>query len=233
MSLEPDEKRLKLDLAGHRVSAALTGAGDARGVMVAAHGRVNDLDHPGLRAACRAAAAQGLACLRFNFPYRERHPLPTNGGEAVDSFRVLTAVHKAAAEWAKTRISERLILAGKSLGGRTTAYLASSGLTADGVIFLGYPLHAPENPARTREGVLHRITAPLLFIQGEHDALCREDLIRAVVEDLGPRAGLAMIPGVDHGFGQVGDDAAAPARALELIGRAVTEFVSGSAAEGL
>jgi predicted alpha/beta-hydrolase family hydrolase len=83
-------------------------------------------------------AEQGIATLRFNFPYMEK------GKRVPDPKPVCTAAISAAAEKA-TRLCPGLPLfaSGKSFGGRMTSTAASEGLIQNikGIVFFGFPLH--------------------------------------------------------------------------------------------
>jgi predicted alpha/beta-hydrolase family hydrolase len=88
------------------------------------------------------------------------------------------------------------------MGGRMTSN-ASAHEPIEGVrglIFLGFPLHAPKKPSRTRAEHLLQVLVPMLFLQGTRDDLADIGLIREVCAELGPRATLHEIEGADHSF---------------------------------
>ncbi len=217
---------LKLDLAGHRLTAAWAAPDRARGAVVIAHGRVNDLDHPSLIAAAKAAVEAGWAALRFNFPYRERAPLPGGVSAEPDHFGTLIAVHRAAAEWALSRTGGRLVMAGKSLGGRSAAAAVKGGHGVAGLFFLGFPLHPPGRYDQVRAEALAGLDRPMLFIQGGDDELCRLDLLRDVIDRLDPRPALAVIEGVGHGFDAPPGDPRPPEEIMAGIEAATYDFLT-------
>ena len=45
----------------------------------------------------------------------------------------------------------------------------ADGMPAAGLVFLGYPLHAPGKPEKARDEHLPGITVPMLFLQGRND----------------------------------------------------------------
>ena len=69
-----------------------------------------------------------------------------------------------------------------------------------GLVFFGFPLHAPGKPGTERGGHLADVREPMLFLQGTRDSLARLELIRSVVEGLGSRATLHVVEDGDHGF---------------------------------
>jgi predicted alpha/beta-hydrolase family hydrolase len=79
------------------------------------------------------------------------------------------------------------------------SHLAAAGAAVDGLLFLGYPLHPAGKPAPLRAAHLARITAPMLFLTGTRDPLCRLDLLRPVLAEL-PRATLHVVDDGDHSF---------------------------------
>jgi predicted alpha/beta-hydrolase family hydrolase len=69
-----------------------------------------------------------------------------------------------------------------------------------GLIFLGFPLHPPEQPSDARGEHLSRVGIPLLFIQGARDEFAEAALLNPLIERLGSRATLCVLPGADHSF---------------------------------
>ena len=74
------------------------------------------------------------------------------------------------------------------------------GQPADGLVFLGYPLHPPGRTETLRDRHLPDVQAPMLFLQGTRDSFARWDLIEDLAGRLGPRATLLRIEGGDHSF---------------------------------
>ena len=68
-----------------------------------------------------------------------------------------------------------------------------------GLVFLGFPLHAPGKPGTQRAVHLEQVQIPMLFLQGTRDALADLSLIRDVCEGL-PHATLHVVEGGDHSF---------------------------------
>lgn len=212
---EYDRKLVRL--AGHSVETTLHIPPKAKGAMIIAHGRINDLDHPALIAASEGAHAAGWATLCFNFPYRQR------GDAQPDPFLILTEVHAAAAEWTLRRPGLnpiRLVLAGKSMGARTALQAAMDGAKAEGLLFLGYPLHLPDDPTSLRDKPLYELSLPLGIIQGDTDALCDLKILQKVLAGISPTPMLTVIPGADHGFGVPLGDHNPPPQTLEAVKKA-------------
>jgi predicted alpha/beta-hydrolase family hydrolase len=69
-----------------------------------------------------------------------------------------------------------------------------------GLIFLGFPLHPPDQPGVERAEHLASAHGPLLFLQGDRDELAGLRRLRPVVRKLGARASLHVVKAADHGF---------------------------------
>ena len=91
--------------------------------------------------------------------------------------------------------------AGRSMGGRIASQVVAGGVAADGLVFLGYPLHPPGSPRPCAIAICPQIAAPMLFVQGTRDAFARPDLLAAVLERLGPKAWVHRVEDGDHSFG--------------------------------
>ena len=59
-----------------------------------------------------------------------------------------------------------LYLGGKSMGARLAAQLVAREVGASGLVFLGYPLHAPGRPDPLRNQPVYQLPCPTLFIEG-------------------------------------------------------------------
>ena len=188
----------KLSIAvpgGDTVSGELYEPKKGGGAAVAlAPGAGTSMDNPLLVAVAEGLAARGHAVLRFNFAYREK------GSRRPDPAKVLTATYRAAADALRDRAGGKLVIGGRSMGGRMASLLAAEGYACDGLVFLGYPLHPAGKPEQLRDAHLPAVSAPMLFVQGTRDALCDLALLRPVLARLGARATLHEVRGGDHGF---------------------------------
>jgi uncharacterized protein len=185
-----------------RISAVQEGPGGGP-ILVLAHGAGGTMRNPLLDGFAAGLAAAGVTCLRFNFLYAEA------GKRGPDREPLLREAWSAA--FARGReIGEPAWAGGKSMGGRIASMMVADGdLEAAGLVFVGYPLHAPGKPDRLRDEHLDAITVPMLWLQGTADPFSRWDLLEGVVGRLGERATLHRVEGGDHSFrvrGQKRDD---------------------------
>jgi predicted alpha/beta-hydrolase family hydrolase len=188
--------RVAVEDAGD-VSALLMLPKEARVMLALAHGAGAGMTHPFVAALAAELAAVAVATLRYQFPYMEqRRGRP-------DSPAVATATVAAAVRAAWEHAPDLPLFAGgKSFGGRMTSQAAADGLLPGvrGVVFFGFPLHAPNKPGMKRAEHLKHVTVPMLFLQGTRDTLADLTLLRPICRGLGPRATLHVIETADHSF---------------------------------
>lgn len=140
---------------------------------------------------------RGIATLRYQFPYMEE------GSKRPDRPALAHATVRAAVQAAAHRMPDMPLFAGgKSFGGRMTsqAQAERSLPGVRGVAFFGFPLHPAGKPSTTRAEHLADVHVPMLFIQGQRDALADMTLLGPMVGRLGTRATLATIEDADHSF---------------------------------
>lgn len=178
------------------VSGLLLRPTDARLLYVLAHGAGAGMRHPFLEAISQRLAEQGIATLRYQFPYMERRarrPDPPTVAAAT--------VRAAVTEAARLAPGLPLVAGGKSFGGRmtSTAQAEEPLPGVRGLVFLGFPLHPPGRPDDKRAVHLARVQIPMLFLQGDRDEFADPKLLRPVVERL-ERSTLHVVQGGDHSF---------------------------------
>ncbi|HTH65497.1 MAG TPA: alpha/beta family hydrolase, partial [Gemmatimonadales bacterium] len=182
---ESSEHRIPMGEPSGDVSAILVRPPDATSLYVLAHGAGAGMRHPFLGRIADALAGQGVATLRYQFPYMERKI------RRPDPPAVATATVRAAVALAQRLAPElSLIAGGKSFGGRmtSTAQAAEPLPGVRGLAFLGFPLHPPGKPAVTRGEHLDAVRVPMLFLQGDRDEFAELILLRQVLRKVGPRA---------------------------------------------
>jgi uncharacterized protein len=193
----PDpEETLQIGTVKGTVSAKYARPRSPFATIVVAHGAGAGMDHPFLVGLARACLEEGMATMRFNFPFIE------SGRRSPDTEAVLRDTWRAVfdASWAR-RKREPVWASGKSLGGRLASMCAADAeIRPAGLVFLGYPLHPPGKPERIRDEHLYRVEVPMLFLQGTSDPFASPDLLRGVVEKLGDRATLVPFEGAGHSF---------------------------------
>ncbi len=178
------------------VSAELISGAQVNAVMTLAHGAGAGMNHPFMVGLAKALAEQGIATLRFNFPYMEqkkkRPDLPAIAHKAIEA-----AIAKAHEYFPPVPV----FAAGKSFGGRMSSQFLSdhSPEFVKGIVLFGFPLHPAGKPGIERAEHLQKVKVPMLFLQGTRDDLATWNLIEAVTQKL-TLATLQKIEGADHSF---------------------------------
>jgi uncharacterized protein len=163
--------------------------------MLVGHGAGAGMDHPFMVGFCEELSSAGVSALRFNFPYLEA------GRRSPGSPKDAIAAFVAAFEAATGRTGGRPVFAGgKSYGGRMASMAAAEGMPAAGLVFLGYPLHAPGKTDQVRDTHLYGLKLPMLFLQGTKDPFADPDVLAGVLRKLGKRATYVPFEGAGHSF---------------------------------
>jgi predicted alpha/beta-hydrolase family hydrolase len=164
-------------------------------LFVCAHGAGGHMADRGMLAVAERLRRAGFGVVRFNFRYREQ------GSGRPDAMPLLKETVAAVAIHAREQIApEKLILGGRSMGGRAASMLVADGFACDGLLLLAYPLHPAGQPDKLRDAHLAKIAVPTLCLNGTRDALCRRDLMDKVVDRLTGPWTMHWLEGADHSF---------------------------------
>lgn len=190
-------RKLKINVSKEwgSVSSLLILPKNAHSLLVLSHGAGAGMDHSFMEALAQALADHGVATLRFNFLYKE------NGGGPDRPPKAFAAIRAALEKADKYAEGLTLLLGGKSFGGRMSSQLAAKEDLDDvkGIVYYGFPLHAPGKEGVERAAHLKDIKIKQLFLQGTRDTLAKLDLIKVVCKKL-RKATLKIIDGGDHSF---------------------------------
>jgi predicted alpha/beta-hydrolase family hydrolase len=103
---------------------------------------------------------------------------------------------------------DRLVLGGRSMGGRICSMAVGDGLAALGLALVSYPLHPPGKADRLRTEHFPQLDLPCLFVSGTRDAFGTvEELEQATKAIPGPVTHRWIESG-DHGLRRRDDDVA-------------------------
>ncbi len=208
-----------------KVSAIFLCPEKPRWLLVLAHGAGAGIRQAFMSGMARLLAKQGIASFRYQFPYMEQ------GKNGPDPQPVLLRTVRSAGVAAREIGGGLPMLAGgKSLGGRMTSTAASQeALTGvKGLVFFGFPLHAPGKPSSERGEHLFKIPLPMLFLQGTRDTLAEPALMRPLCARLqrGRPVRLQVIEGADHSFHVPKKSGRSDEEILEELARMVSEWTS-------
>ncbi len=195
--------------------------GADRAVLLA-HGAGSNMNGAALQAVTDALAAAKIPSLRFNYPYR------TAGRNAPDRPKVLdAATREAAAELAKrTKLPPaRLVLGGRSMGGRYCSMVVGDGddpVPALGLLMLSYPLHAAGKPDQPRVAHFPDIRVPILFVSGTRDSMAAKAELTKEAKAVRGKTSFHWVDTADHGYrplkasGRTADDVLAEVAATAV-----------------
>jgi uncharacterized protein len=149
-----------------------SGPSTARCHIVLAHGAGAPMTSPFMEKMTGLLAERGLRVSRFEFAYMAARRTGTR--KPPPKAELLIPEYDAIARrlTASLKNGQRLVVGGKSMGGRVASLVAgtlhSEGLIA-GLTCLGYPFHPPGNPDKLRTSHLETLGCPALIVQGERD----------------------------------------------------------------
>lgn len=198
--------------------------GADRAVLLA-HGAGADMNASALTTVADALADARVPSLRFNFPYRSA------GRRGPDRPPVLeAAVREAVGELAtRTKVPhERLVLGGRSMGGRICSIVAADAadpVPALGLVMLGYPLHPPGRPDSLRVEHFPRLTMPVLFASGTRDSFGTPDELERHAKQVKGKVSFHWIETGDHGFKPLKSSGLTAAAVLADVAETVVSFV--------
>jgi predicted alpha/beta-hydrolase family hydrolase len=179
------------------------------GALLLAPGAGADRNHRTLLAVAEAVAP--LPTERMDFPARKA------GRRSVDRPPVAIAAVRAEAEALVAREAidpGRLVLGGRSFGGRMCSMAVAEGLPAAGLVLLSYPLHPPGKHDQLRVEHFGDLRVPCLFVSGERDPFGSPDELRAEVAAIPGPVTMVFVPGAHDPKGQ---DAAVVAAVADWI----------------
>lgn len=141
------------------------------------------------------AALAPLPVARVDFPYRRA------GRKAPDRAPTLVACvrDEAAALAAAAGVEpSRIVLGGRSMGGRMCSLAVAEGLPAAGLVLISYPLHPPGKPDQLRTAHFPQLDVPCLFVSGTRDAFGSPDEFGAHLGAIPGRVTQVWVPNAGH-----------------------------------
>lgn len=134
---------------------------------------------------------------RMDFPYRRA------GRRAPDRPDVLVGAieqeARALAEQLGTGTG-RLLLGGRSMGGRMCSMAVAAGLPAFALVLVSYPLHPPGRPDQLRTAHFPDLRVPCLFVSGTRDTFATPGELEAAASAIPGSVTHHWVTGGDHGL---------------------------------
>jgi len=161
--------------------------------IILAHGAGQGMNSPFMKFFHEALSQRGLLSVQFNFEYMDV------GRKIPDPQPKMQALYRRVVEEvADAHHPRKIVIGGKSMGGRVASYIAHDTPGVAGLVFLGYPLHPPGKQDQMRDAHLYGIPLPILFLSGTRDTFAERPLLETVVQRLGDRATLVWTERGDH-----------------------------------
>jgi predicted alpha/beta-hydrolase family hydrolase len=190
-------------------------------VFVCAHGAGGNMHDRSMSKLAEALRARGLSVVRFNFLYRER-----KSGRP-DPMPKLEECFSSVVAHARSELNpKKLIIGGRSMGGRAASMLASKNFNCDGLLLFAYPLHPPGQREKLRDAHLPSIKVPVLCFNGTRDAFCTKELMERVLTKVTTSWDMHWIDGADHSFHVPKSSGKTDAEVLDEVGDATQEWLN-------
>jgi uncharacterized protein len=166
----------------------------APAAVVLAHGAGAGMRSEFMQTIADALVGGGLDVWRFDFPYMAR------GRSSPDRAPVLEETWRLVIGHVRSATKLPLFVGGKSMGGRIASQVVAAGTDVAGLVFLGYPLHPPGKPERSRADHLAAIKRPMLFVEGTRDSFCPLDKLEEILSEIDAPTEIVVISDGDHSF---------------------------------
>ncbi|MEX2225469.1 MAG: alpha/beta family hydrolase [Dehalococcoidia bacterium] len=184
---------LRIDVEGAGAVGALrTAAKRAVWTFVYAPGASATLQDPFGVYSANALAQHGVEVVRFEFPYMAAKR------KAPDRPPLLEATWRAVIDAVRSN-DRKLVVGGRSMGGRIASQIVAQGVKIDALALFAYPLHAPGRPEKIRDEHFPSLKCRTLFCSGTNDAFASPGELRSAASKV-KRAKVHLLEGADHGF---------------------------------
>ena len=140
---------------------------------------------PALVAIDEAVSALGIEVRRIDLP-----------GSRAD--KAVAVVREHADDLKRTHA--KVLLGGRSFGGRVCSMAAAEGFPAAGLVLVSYPLHPPGRPQQLRTEHFPNIKARCLFVSGTRDAFGTPEELEFHTSSIKGKVKHVWIEGGDHGL---------------------------------
>jgi len=222
-SIKSDRAEWRVKVGAEETSAVFEPAeNDQHGTcFVCAHGAGGNMNDRGILQTAKTLRTRGLGVVRFNFLYSEK-----KSGRPDPMPRLKECITAVVARVREEIEPKKLIIGGRSMGGRAASMLAADGFDCDGLLLLAYPLHPPGRPDQLRDAHLPAIKVPVICFNGTRDPFCTPDLMKAVLKNVKTDWKMHWIEGADHSFHVLKSSGRTDAEVLAEIGNATEVWVS-------
>jgi predicted alpha/beta-hydrolase family hydrolase len=188
----------KIPVGSESTSAVFdSGGGDVieDTVLVLAHGAGGNMNDGSMSKTARALTVRGVNVVRFNFLYKEK-----KSGRP-DAVPKLQLCYSAVVDYVREELKpKRLIIGGRSMGGRVASMMVADGFDCDGLLLYAYPLHPPGQPDKLRDAHLPSIRVPVLCFSGTRDPFITPSLMENALKSVKTDWTMHWVEAADHSF---------------------------------
>lgn len=222
-SIKSERAEWRVKVGGEETSAVFEPSQTAEQdvVFVCAHGAGGNMNDRGIVQIANTLRSRGLGVVRFNFLYKEK-----KSGRPDPMPRLKECITAVVARVREEIEPKKLIIGGRSMGGRAASMLAADGFECDGLLLLAYPLHPPGKPDQLRDAHLPAINVPVLCFNGTRDPFCTPDLMKEALKKVKTDWKTHWVEGADHSFQVPKSSGRTDAEVLAEIGNATEVWVS-------
>ncbi|MEZ9321797.1 alpha/beta fold hydrolase [Vibrio sp. 10N.286.51.E5] len=161
--------------------------------FIFAHGAGAGMEHEFMQSVAKGLAFKGIRVIRFNFPYMikraedgKRRP-PDRAPKLLEAYQEIIEQVDV----------DKLVIGGKSMGGRMASHLSELDKVA-AMACLGFPFHPSGKPEKYKGEHLAELAKPCLILQGERDTFGKREEFADF--DLSDSIRVEFIPDGDHSF---------------------------------
>ncbi len=179
-----------------KISLEVDESATQKAILILSHGAGAGMHHPFLKTISDAISSDTITVVRFNFPYMEQgRKSPGSPKANIETWKLVVEHIQS------TYPNVPIFLSGKSYGGRMASHLLVevTPQSIKGIIYFGFPLHAPGRDSKDRADHLDKIEVPQLFLQGSNDKLANVQMMEEVVNSLSASE-MRVIEYGDHSF---------------------------------
>lgn len=208
-----------VSVGSESVSAIYDDAGSDT-VFVCAHGAGGNMADKSMSATAKAFVDAGVSIVRFNFLYKEKKSgRPDAMPKLIDTFSAVVARVRDDLK------PKKLVIGGRSMGGRAASMMAAEGFDANGLLLLAYPLHPAGQPEKLRVAHLPSISMPVLAFSGTRDSLCSRSLMEDALKTVKTTWDMRWVESADHSFHVLKSSGKTDAQVMQEIAAASRAWV--------
>lgn len=220
--MSADVTTWRVPVGPETTSAVFEPADDGGGtVFICAHGAGGNMNDRGVVQTANALRKRGVGVVRFNFLYKEK-----KSGRPDPMPRLEECIIAVVSKTREAVAPKRLVIGGRSMGGRAASMLAAEGFPCDGLLLLAYPLHPPGKPERLRDAHLPAIKVPVICFNGTRDPFCTPSLMENVLRKVTTAWEMHWIEGADHSFHVLKSSGRTDAQVLDEIADSAVNWLT-------